>query len=676
VIAAKTISAARPEDPILDWSALVEEGRASLEAMSDGGWTDFNAHDPGITILELVAYALTDFGYRAGHPIADLMAGSAPLPGPSESLTTRAVTLSDMRLVALDVAGVRNAWIETAAGPGVRMRHSPGARDLWIEGSHPEPTDKVALSGVHQVLIEKSSREDLTSAGLAQAVAARLHSQRNLGEDFDSFTVLEPQPVVVAADLELEDAAQADTVLLDIYGRLHSYMSPRPERTAVGELRRKGLSSEDIFDGPMLERGRVTGSGAEGRRRVLHLSDVIALLASTPGIRSTRRVRIGNTLAETSGRSIAWSLEIEEGRASAFDIQSSPILLLSGGAVALDSRERPDLARVFADTLRSAQDEPVAMTDDGPPAGRDRSVADYRPLRFDLPGAYGIRPGSLAASADSGRRAAANQLRAYLAIFDALLANLFAQLEGAKDLLSAGGWDGRSYFAQPAEQPSDEAAIVSKALDLGSLQAMVEESGGASAKARRGRFLAHLLARFGETAPAVPPVAIGFEGDSSPSDEVILRSRERFLLGFAKLSSGRGSGADLLVEGDESPLVERIRLKLGMPAATAGRLLLVEHILLRGIGDDMPDALPLLSAAARSDPYSLQVSFVLDERLKAARGDGDSIERVIREECPAHLVAYVRWLNADDFKAFSKKHARWMSALRSHRRELLGLGRP
>jgi hypothetical protein len=236
--------------------------------------------------------------------------------------------------------------------------------------------------------------------------------------------------------------------------------------------------------------------------------------------------------------------------------------------------------------------------------------------------------------------------------------------------------DRRSLLAQAAEQPSNEAAIVSKALDLRSLQAMVEERGGASAKARRGRFLAHLLARFGETAPTVPPVATGFKGNSTPSDEVILRSRERFLNGFAKLSAGRGSGADLLVEGDESPLVERIRLKLGMPAVTEGRLLLVEHILLRGIGDDMPEALPLLSAAARSDPYSLQVSFVLDEKLKAAPGDRNSIERVIREECPAHLVAYVRWLPAAEFEAFSRKHARWMSALRRHRRELLGLGRP
>ena len=126
MIEAKTISAAGPSDPILDWSGLVEEGRATLAAMSDGRWTDFNAHDPGITILELVAYALTDLGYRAGHPMSDLVAGSAPLLGPAESLTTRAVTVADIRRLGLDVMGVRNVWIEPATIGGVRLHWRDG----------------------------------------------------------------------------------------------------------------------------------------------------------------------------------------------------------------------------------------------------------------------------------------------------------------------------------------------------------------------------------------------------------------------------------------------------------------------------------------------------------------------------------------------------------------------
>ncbi|MET0251443.1 MAG: hypothetical protein ABW203_04615 [Novosphingobium sp.] len=677
MIEALTISGKPPDDPVLDWSALVEEGRATLAAMSDGRWTDFNAHDPGITILELVAYALTDLGYRTGHPMADLMAGATPLPGPAASLTTRAVTLADMRRLGLDVAGARNVWIEPAASPGVRLRHTPGAREILFDDGPSDGSEAVVLKGVHRVLIEKSSREDLGGSDLARAVALRLHAERGLGEDFDSFTVLEPQPIVVVADVEIDDPARAEAILLEIFGRLDGYMSPQPDRATVAALRQSGQASDAIYDGPQLERGVTAGpADPQGRRRVLHLSDVIAELAATAGVRATRRVRLGSDLAQADAGQPAWSLAVAEDRVPAFDLQASRIRLLSAGAVALDSTARPDLAQRFSDALRAAQPSPAAMRDDPPPPGRDRGLARYRPLRLDLPRVYGVAPGSLGHGATSQRRAAANQLRAYLAILDALLAGGFAQLAGAAELLGGRIGKGRSYFAPAPEAAGDEAPVLSAGLTDKAMQELVEPA-GAGARARRARFLDHLLARFGETVPAVPqPLGVGFGGDRSPADVLALRAREAFLEGLSRLSGGRGCGADLLADGEDSPLLDRIRLKLALPPTAVGRVLLVEHILLRGLADDQPAAQPLLAAAPRADPYSLQVSFIVDERLKALPGDAEAIARVIREECPAHLIAYVRWLPAEAFDAFAADHARWLAALRRLRREAVGLPEP
>jgi hypothetical protein len=42
------------------YESLRREAIGHLEAMAGGPWTDFNAHDPGITILEQVCYALSD----------------------------------------------------------------------------------------------------------------------------------------------------------------------------------------------------------------------------------------------------------------------------------------------------------------------------------------------------------------------------------------------------------------------------------------------------------------------------------------------------------------------------------------------------------------------------------------------------------------------------------------
>jgi hypothetical protein len=675
VILSPTISARPPDDPILDWAALVDEGRAMLGAMSDGRWTDFNVHDPGITILELLAYALTDLGYRARHPMADLLAGAAPLLGPAESLTTRAVTLDDMRRLGLDVAGVRNLWIEPGQAPGLKLRHTPGAGDLSFESDAPGNAEPVTLTGVHRVLIEKSSRQDFASADVARAVARRLHAERNLGEDFEAFVVLDPQPVIVAADLEIDDLSRAEAILLDLFGRLDAYVSPEALRSSVTVLRGQGVSSDIIYDGPVLTRG-VTAQSADpnARRRMLHLSDVVSALAAAPGVRATRRVRIGGSLAETDAPTLAWSLAVGENRTPSLDLRASRLRLLISGAVALDSSQRPDLVQLYADGLRAqAQTAASAMTDTPVPSGRDRRLAEYRPLRFDMPGTYGVRPGTLSREADPARQSAANQLRAYLMMLDALLAGCFAQLAGVGSLLSVSG-DGRSYYAQMPETAAGEAALLPDVFNADVLQALVEPVGSVSAADRRNRFLGHLLARIGEAAPAVPrPPGQDPAADAASVARQLGAIRAEFLKSFPRLSAGRGSGADLLVDADEPPLIDRIRLKLGLPPEASKRMRLIEHILLRGFADDQGASQPLLAAAARNDPYSLQVSFVLDQSLKSIDGDEDSIARVIRDECPAHLIAYVRWLKPEDFDAFAEAHGQWLTALRHFRREQLGI---
>lgn len=39
----------------MNYTTLRQEGLRLLEQMSGGRWTDFNAYDPGITLLELIA---------------------------------------------------------------------------------------------------------------------------------------------------------------------------------------------------------------------------------------------------------------------------------------------------------------------------------------------------------------------------------------------------------------------------------------------------------------------------------------------------------------------------------------------------------------------------------------------------------------------------------------------
>ncbi|MEN9868526.1 MAG: hypothetical protein RL748_4116, partial [Pseudomonadota bacterium] len=138
-----TISTAPLEHPAMDYAWLRSEGIRLLERMSNQAWTDFNAHDPGITILEQLCYAITDLGYRINYDIKDLLAGEdqpyRSLFSPARVLTTNPVTLLDLRKLVIDIEGVKNAWIESVARVEPGMVFDPSEQALYLENGVAQP---------------------------------------------------------------------------------------------------------------------------------------------------------------------------------------------------------------------------------------------------------------------------------------------------------------------------------------------------------------------------------------------------------------------------------------------------------------------------------------------------------------------------------------------------------
>lgn len=103
-----------------DYYLLRRKGIEFIEQMGSHWWTDYNSHDPGITLLEALCYAITDLGYRTGWDIKDLLAeppGSKVSPEqqafftPREILTVNPLTINDFRRILIDLDQVSNAWL-------------------------------------------------------------------------------------------------------------------------------------------------------------------------------------------------------------------------------------------------------------------------------------------------------------------------------------------------------------------------------------------------------------------------------------------------------------------------------------------------------------------------------------------------------------------------------------
>ncbi|MCC6371442.1 MAG: hypothetical protein IT236_10600 [Bacteroidia bacterium] len=128
-----TISSAPPEFKSMQYNLLREEGLKHIQELSGKIWTDYNLSDPGVTILEVLSYAITDLGYRTSFSIKDILAQPASEQSSiknffsaKEILPVNPITLLDYRKYLIDThlydnandlntgVGIRNAWIELA----------------------------------------------------------------------------------------------------------------------------------------------------------------------------------------------------------------------------------------------------------------------------------------------------------------------------------------------------------------------------------------------------------------------------------------------------------------------------------------------------------------------------------------------------------------------------------
>src|SRR3954447_10535366 len=106
-----TLSRMPETNPALDQQQLYAMGLDHARRLSRRLWTDHNIHDPGITTLELLCYALTDLAYRAQFPIEDLLAAATDNAGamagqfftPRQILPCAPLTERDYRKLLIDL---------------------------------------------------------------------------------------------------------------------------------------------------------------------------------------------------------------------------------------------------------------------------------------------------------------------------------------------------------------------------------------------------------------------------------------------------------------------------------------------------------------------------------------------------------------------------------------------
>jgi hypothetical protein len=399
-----------------DYNFLRKEGIRLIQELSGKVWTDYNTHDPGITLLEAICYALTDLGYRTSFDLKDILAVKEPglfnweniFYTARQILPCHPVTLTDYRKVIIDVEGVRNAWIEMSDDYEMKMHlHREGdpedaIKDVYTLTYEPEKGDDLLpLRGLYKVFVEFEEEviQDEKQEDIVRKIKERLFANRNLCEDFISVSSVEYEYFHIEAEIQVSEGADIEKVNARIYEVLYEFFSPPITFYSLEQMLERGCSAADIFEGPLLDHGFIDTKELEKSERFknVNLSDIISLVSRIEGVIAVKKFTFPTETNTAFGNFSQWIINVKDRKkAPRLNIDDSVLTFVRSGDRHRSEEEKvPNKNRVHAIFLflqaskftsklkKTASDFPV-------PAGEFMDISDYYPFQKSLPAVYGM----------------------------------------------------------------------------------------------------------------------------------------------------------------------------------------------------------------------------------------------------------------------------------------------
>lgn len=534
--------------------ALRKEGLRLVQELSGEVWSDYNIHDPGVTMLEHLCYGITDLVHRTGFPTVDYFTGGGDFDPeavgmfrPESVLPCGPVTGDDLRKHLFDrLEGVENVWVEALPG------------GLW------------------RVLLRAACGID-PSALRADATAA-YHAVRNLGEDLAEVVVLAEEPYTLEADVEIDGSRPPFKIMAEIYHVCNGLVAPgiRPESHQA--VRDDGEALATLFNGPL------TRHGILSRQELSPVVERVAVTEVTGAVRRVKGVVSVKTLCFLKGglRHFVCIQRQDPGCVLSLSIPAKSFenrvaLFLEGKrlAVPMDQFRGLYSALEYGDRRPSPHD-PRALY--ALPEGTHRPFGAYTSIQNHFPNVYGVNARGVPHAFPDERKAAARQLKGYLAQMEQFLADGMATLEAMPQLFSPEPSVRQTRFGRflsSREISGMEDLRTSKSPEAAH-QALLRKHD--AFHARRNAFLTHLLALYGETVAKEPLRRDAGYFSDRDLEEALIQVRTDLLKRLPEISAHRFRGFNLAtrVKGQRNipPFQLKCEILLGFYHRRSGSLTL------------------------------------------------------------------------------------------------------
>ncbi len=557
------------EEDALDFDSLRRHGIELIQRMAGDVWTDFNLHDPGVTILEALCYALTDLAYQTDFDITDLLAdedGTINYEANSfyvkqNILTSNPVTATDYRKALIDeVKEIDNVWLTPlTSGNGTN-----------------------AIRGLYKIIVQVNktfARQWLAGEADVQTIKTKIltayNSKRNLCEDvFDAITVLKPVEVSVRADIQIEPNQVPEQILAKIYLALESAINQPIRHFTELEMTSRGYTIDEMYCGPYLKNGFILDKDLSQRRLTVDTANIIQVISGVSGV-----VLVKSLLIQKNGDEPSKVLMLDESEFAFLNIDNLSSISIN---LFVDRYRMPPIRKtMFADMLQKVIENEYRdfvtsfYQSSSQLTGTYRDTSQYYSIQNYFPLVYGIGEEGLYTSASEERKAQAKQLKGYLMLFEQVLANYQTQLDNidtffSNDLTRA---DNQTYFANTLYNVPRVIDILKAYTDkqvgfntevswekfkndknnvyVKALSNTIESD--ADFEDRKNRILDHLLARFNEFGVVYPVKLFNLlYRNDQPGGRVSIEIRWKasLLKDFYKINYNRARAFDYLNNND------------------------------------------------------------------------------------------------------------------------------
>lgn len=210
----------KKEESIFD--SLQKNALETIRELSGQLWTDHAPHDPGITTLDILNYALSELDYQMSFPLEQYLTGpdnrfnpeDYGLFSPERVSGTAPVTPKDYR----------DHFLDQLDNTDYLMNLS----DLQI---HPYRSNDQICHGWFDIFIELSSfisedQHKQEEKKIKEKIKKLYHANRNLGEHLHAIHFVRRKPLLLIGNIDIDGSISPEKTLIAIYTEAIQLFAP------------------------------------------------------------------------------------------------------------------------------------------------------------------------------------------------------------------------------------------------------------------------------------------------------------------------------------------------------------------------------------------------------------------------------------------------------------------